>query len=286
MGWLCFALCLNYFMKIKEQIQQKLNDLESDTILIHSDIIQGFEIPFSNREDFLISHIKEIRALNTNLDIWMPTFNYDFCKDGSYVINESPSKVGVISEYFRKNIAEWRTPIPVFSFAGTGEKPIFDIAQIIDPFGTDSGFQILHEKDALLMHYGSSLSSSTILHYAERISNKIYYRYDKLFLGKIIPNSGKEINVSFNFHVRPSGNYLDYDWIKIEKDLFENNILFLFSEGRTRILLCKIKELISYWLERMAKDPLYFLDNESKLWVKPLLEKLGRPFLITDFEKI
>lgn len=271
-------------MTLKEQIQQKLNELLGDTILIHSDIMQGFEIPYKNREALLISHIQEIRSLNTNLSIWMPTFNYDFCKGNSYIIKDSPSQVGVLSEYFRKNIAEWRTPIPVFSFAGTGEKPVLDISRVIDPFGYHSAFHVLYEKDSLLMHYGSSLNSTTILHYAERISNHLCYRYDKLFYGKIIPIDGTEIDITFNFHVRPIGKHLDYDWNKLENDLFENNILFLYKEGRSRVFLCKIKELINFWIDQMIHDPLYLLDDESKIWVEPFLNKLGRPFLITDFE--
>lgn len=271
-------------MSLKEQIQNKINELRSNTILIHSDIMQGFSIPFKNRESFLIDHIQELKSLNTNLNIWMPTFNYDFCKGISYLVEDTPSQVGVLSEYFRRNIADWRTQVPIFSFAGTGQEPLLDISQIIDPFGTNSAFHFLYEKDALLMHYGSALNSTTILHYAERISNHLCYRYDKKFYGKIITTCGEKIDVTFNFHVRPLGKHLDYDWSKIENDLFENNILLLYKEGRSRILICKIKELINFWIDRLTQNPLYLLDSDSKIWVEPLLNKLGRAFLIEDFE--
>jgi len=271
-------------MTLKEQIQDKLNVLSGDTILIHSDIMHGFDIPYRSREDLLISHFQEVRSLCENLSIWMPTFNYDFCKGNKYIIKDTPSQVGVLSEYYRKNIAEWRTQIPVFSFSGTGKEPKIDITNIVDPFGTLSAFQVLYERDALLMHYGSAFKTSTLLHYAERISNQLLYRYDKLFYGQVLPINGKEIDVTFNFHVRPLGKHLDYDWNNIENDLFDNNILFLFEEGQSRILLCKIKKLIDYWIERMTHNPLYLLDNDSKIWVEPLLDTLDRPFLITDFE--
>ena len=271
-------------MKIKEQLKYRLNELESNTILIHSDIMQGFETPFRNKESFLISHMEQIIALNPNLNIWMPTFNYDFFKGDPYSVNNSSSQVGVLTEYFRKNIAQWRTSIPVFSFAGTGEQPILDISNIIDPFGSNSAFHFLYEKDAILMHYGSTLQSSTIIHYAERISNCLSYRYDKLFYGKVALTEEQLIDVRFNFHVRPLGMHLDYDWDKLEKDLLNQKILTIYNEGHCKISLCKVRNLVNYWTERMTQNPLYLLDSESKIWVENLLNKLGRPFLISDFE--
>lgn len=273
-------------MAIREQIQRKLIELGGDTILIHSDIRQGFEIPFINRTTFLNAHIEEIQLLRTNMSIWMPSFNYHFLLKGkSYQVNNSPSQVGVLSEYFRRNAAEWRTPIPVFSFAGMGEQPMLDISGMIDPFGWHSAWNFLYEKDALLMFYGASFNSSTILHYIERVSNCLCYRYDKLFYGKIGKSNGEEVDATLLYHVRPLGTRLVYDVNKIEDDLKKNDFLFLFQESRSVILLCRVRDLVKFCLGMLKKDPLYFLDIDTKLWVEPLLNRLGRPFIITDFEK-
>ncbi|MBN1185612.1 MAG: AAC(3) family N-acetyltransferase [Bacteroidales bacterium] len=271
-------------MKFKNLVQQKLIELESNTILIHSDIMQGFNIPYKNRETFPLSHLNELHSLKTNLIFWMPSFNYDFCKGQPFDIKKTPSQVGALTEYFRKNVAHWRTHVPVFSFSGIGEYPAISIADIIDPFGNESAFHILYNKNALLMHYGSLINTTTILHYAERRSGCLSYRYDKLFVGKVITNNNDELEVKFNFHVRPFGKYIDYDWKKIKNELIENKILFEFKEESCRILLCKIQDLIDYWVNRMKQDPFYLLDNISKAWIEPLVNKLGRSFLITDFE--
>lgn len=286
-----YRLCHNsqvhlLHMTIREQIQRKLIELGGDTILIHSDIRQGFEIPFINRTTFLNAHIEEIQLLRTNMSIWMPSFNYHFLLKGkSYQVNNCPSQVGVLSEYFRRNAAEWRTPIPVFSFAGMGEQPMLDISGIIDPFGWHSAWNFLYEKDALLMFYGASFNSSTILHYIERVSNCLCYRYDKLFYGKIGKSNGEEIDATLLYHVRPLGTRLVYDVNKIEDDLKKNDVLFLFQESRSVILLCRVRDLVKFCLGMLKQDPLYFLDIDTKLWVEPLLNRLGRPFIITDFEK-
>jgi len=273
-------------MTINDQIQLKLIELGGDIILIHSDIRQGFEIPFINKTTFLNAHIEKIKLLRTNMSIWMPSFNYDFVQKGkSYQVNNCPSQVGVLSEYFRRNDAEWRTPIPVFSFAGMGEQPILDISGMINPFGWNSAWMFLYEKNALLMFYGASFNSSTILHYIETVSNCLCYRYDKLFYGKIEKSNGEEIDATLVYHVRPMGRRLVYDVNRTEDDLKKNDILFLFQESRSVILLCRVRDLVNFCLGKLKQDPLYFLDIETKLWVEPLLNRLGRPFIITDFEK-
>jgi aminoglycoside N3'-acetyltransferase len=271
-------------MKIKEQIQNELAEINADIILIHSDIRHGFEIPIRSEADFFSMNIDELKSLIPGRGIWMPAFNYDFSKEVPFDTRNTPSQVGALTEYFRKNVAEWRTPVPFFSFAGTEEQPKTDISRIVDPVGPESAFQALYDKGALLMHYGSSFSTTTILHFAERMSGCLSYRYDKVFPGKVITSSGKEVDVVLNYHVRPLNKHLDYDWDKIEKDLVENQILHSFAEGRTRLSLCKIMTLTDYWKERIMQDPLYLLDSESRMWAEPFLDKLGRPFLISDFE--
>ena len=273
-------------MNIKEHIQQKLVDYSTDTLLIHSDLMQGFEIPFKGRESFVISHIEELFSLKPDASLWMPAFNYGFCKGDDFDVKNTPSQVGPLSEYFRKNRAQWRTEVPVFSFSGTGNCPSIHTAQIIDPFDRNSAFQYLYEKDAVLIHYGSALNASTVIHYAERISNRLSYRYDKIFNGSIITAENNSIAVQLNFHVRPMGKHLDYNWEKLENELIENNIITKHQEGRTRILLCRIRDLVDFWVQNMKNNPLYLLDDESTAWVEPLLQTLGRPFLQSDFETV
>ena len=37
-------------------------------------------------------------------------------------------------------------------------------------------------------------------------------------------------------------------------------------------------------IDKIKIDPFYLLDNESKKWVMPKVNKLGRGFLLADFE--
>ena len=137
-----------------------------------------------------------------------------------------------------------------------------------------------------MLFRSSTIRSSTILHYAERESGVLTYRYDKLFSGRVRSSDNSIHSVKFNFHVRPMGRHLDYNWTVIESDLVSKGILSVFSENQTLILLCEVDKLVNFWISKLRENPLYLLDSESKAWVEPLLDKLGRSFLISDFENL
>jgi aminoglycoside 3-N-acetyltransferase len=271
---------------IAKKIKTFFGHEQEPIVLVHSDLMHGFQLPFTKRSELLALHYNELNELHDHLNVVMPTFNYDFCGGSIFDVKYSKSQVGVLSEYFRNYISKWRTPIPVFSFAGNGKNPGCNLEANIDPFGTNSVFDYLYENNAWLLHYGSPLSSSTILHYAERMSGELCYRYDKVFNGIVVDKENKEFNVAIKYHVRPLTERLEYNWIKIEEDIIKEKILIKFQDGETRISICKIKDLIAFWVHKMREDPFYFLDMASKAWIIPRLNKLGRAFLIADFESI
>lgn len=267
--------------KLLSSIRKLVDNFNSPSIFVHSDLLRSikFNIPPDNR--LLDAHCKLL--LGFGKDIYMPTFNYDYTKTRCFNVEHDVSKIGAINEHFRLNYANWRTPVPVFSVAGTGGFPDIDKDEIIDPFNERSVFAYLHKSDALMMYYGASFSSTTILHYIERVSGFLTYRYDKLFPGKVTID-GQENNVVLKLHVRPMGKNLTYDWNRLEEDLTIDNLLIPFINGVTRIKLIRIKDLYNFWIEKIKKDNLYFLDRVSRDWVEPTLDKLGRRFLLSDFE--
>lgn len=271
-------------MEIFDKVINSVANINPNRVLIHSDIMKGFPVKFTNRYSFTTQHIELLTKLYNSIPIWMPTFNYNFCRGEVYSIKESPSQLGVLSEFFRKNVADWRTITPVFSIAGSGVKPGLTIQDEIDPFNENSAFHLLNNDKSLIMHYGSELKHTTLIHYVERISQRLSYRYDKVFVGTIKDENEKEYNVKLKYHVRPMGYHLDYNWEKLYYDLKANKILLDFNEGNTSILLIKANELIQFWCEEIEEDHFYLLDNKSKNWILPKLDKLGRSFLQSDFE--
>ena len=108
------------------------------------------------------------------------------------------------------------------------------------------------------------------------------YRYWKKFHGKIIHN-GKQSNITLNSHFRPMGMHLDYDWNNIMTDLCNEGILHKFNSN---IMVIDANKLVHFWCEKLSDNHLYLLDEESRKWVEPKLELLGRSFISQDFEGV
>ena len=253
-----------------------------ENTLVHSDINFGISVPFK-KETFLKDHLYKLYEITNDSELFFPSFNYDFLKNNIYDISLDKSQVGILSEYFRQTTSSWRSKVPVFSF--TGNKPLkLILRKTIDPFDENSFFNYLYNNNSAMMHYGSSFRTTTLIHYVERISKFLFYRYDKVFNGYIYDNKNLLNETSFLYHVRPHGYKMDYNWNKLEKDLVEQGILITYKNRKTKIMYFCIKELVDFWLDKIKEDNFYFLNNESKNWIIPMVDKLGRGFKITDFE--
>lgn len=256
-----------------------------NNVLVHTDIIGGVKFPLKDKKSFLDLHFNFLMDYCGNRNIFFPSFNYDCLKTGIFNIDTDPIQVGVLNEYIRREKIFERNKVPVFSFLSSSsfKTNIINNKTIIDPFGEDSLFNELYKKNSFLFHYGSNIKSSTIIHFIERISNKLLYRYDKFFKISIVSNDDI-IKIILKYHVRPFGFNLDYDWVKLEKELIDSGILFKYNSGRTKLLGIKISDLVDFWLEKLNDDPLYLLSRETRSSVESMLDKFGRGFQLNDFE--
>lgn len=271
-------------LQIKKDIEKFISLNGGSHVLIHSDVLFGFKVKFENQEQFLNEHCLELINICAPLDVIMPTFNYDFCQGKSYNVEKDESQVGTLSEYFRKNFSTWRTSTPVFNFSGTGSPPITNEGNTIDPFDHSSLFSFLDKNKGILIHYGSGFHTTTLIHYLERISNQLIYRYNKVFSGEVIDLTKQRKNIKLVYHVRPMGVLLEYDWEKLEQDLINENILLKFKKGRTQIMIARIDKIINFWLSKIKSDSFYLINSNTRTIIEQKYKELKRPFLITDFE--
>ena len=256
-----------------------------ENVLVHTDILRGFKFPSTDRNEFLDNHYKFIMNLIGDKNVFFPSFNYSCLTNGEYNVITDEVKVGLLNEYIRSNKNFTRSLMPVFNFLSIDDHFNFKINNnmILDPFGKNSLFNHLYLNNGYLLHYGSKFSTSTIIHFVERMANRLLYRYDKLF-DIVIINESKKINVKLNYHVRPKYFDLTYDWNKIEDDLVAKNMLDIFVMGRTQIKGVKIKNLVNFWLKNLNADPYYFVDIPTKQRIKEKLKCTNCSLKIDDFE--
>ena len=257
-------------------------------LLVHTDAqATRLLVPKSTtRSELLASHLGNITELADGRDVWMPTFNYDFCRTGHFDCLDDQSAVGPISEHFRTCGSAWRTICPVFNFAGIGPEPDCHIEDggLVDPFDASSVFAQLVDRDGSVVWYGAPFSSTTLIHHVEAICGRPLYRYDKFFPGTV-QCKGTASNVTIRYHVRPNGLVLEYDWPRLLNEMTEAGIIKSI-EPRAQLFSARARRMVEFWSDRLSEDPLHLLDRPTRFWVEDWLEKLGRRFEQRDFEDV
>jgi len=128
----------------------------------------------------------------------VPTFNFSWCEDynktgkGYFDVDNTPSKMGILTEFVRKMPGSKRSAVPIYSVAVHG-KLADELSSISDRhvFGRDSIFGKLHRLNAWIMIIGLSYNNSfTFVHYVE-VMEGCDYRYDKDFSGEIVVGGKK-----------------------------------------------------------------------------------------------
>ena len=242
-----------------------------ESVLVHCDSINTLNlINFRSSPDLIIQkHWENILFLTDSRSVYIPAFNYDFPRKKEFDLYNTPSQVGAISEFVRKSKANWRTNDPMFSFSVRGPKLLINSnLEDIKSFGRNSIFETLSNMSAGILLYGANFNSTTAIHHAESLLN-VPYRYKKNFAGKLLINK-KQFNISYSSHFRPFGKYLDYRWDYLLKDLIKNNIIQKISPF---IYYLSLNQLINFWTKNIKEDIFYLIDNKSRLWVEPMLDK-------------
>jgi aminoglycoside 3-N-acetyltransferase len=269
----------------KSTIAELIGSMGSGPLFVHSDPFRAARLvpPVRDRGAYLDSHVALLRDAAGDRALWLPSFNYDFPKTHVFDVVASESQLGSIPERFRTHAAEWRTPIPIFSVAGMGTQPRPAWGDSTDPFGDDSVFATLVQNDGVVLYYGETFHYNTIVHYAERLAGGPVYRYDKIFPGRVVMNNRSEVEGSLNYHVRPAGTGLDYDWPRLLDEALAAGVCRRM-DGAPELLVASARGLRDHWTSELAADPFALLDAETRKWAEPAVEKLGRRFVLSDFE--
>jgi len=278
----------NRINEIKEVINSYKN---TSTVLIHSDLYVSSKLLLENkiygRTELLKQHFEIIEKIFPDFNVWMPAFNYDFFTTHIFDVERDKVQLGPFPEYFRTNIAYWRTPIPILSFCGTGIEPKVNLSDKVELYDNHPAYHDILKKNGIIFHYGTNFSATAFIHFIESYEGKPLYRYDKSFSGKVIDKDGNVSEHKIILHVRPYGKHLiTYNLYEIQKELIKENIMKSIKINNGEFYVIPCRELLEFFKMKIAKDPFYLLHKSSREWVEPKVEELGRRFHIGDFEKV
>ena len=259
---------LTYDIKFLETL------LSNTNTVIHSDILKVGLVKKYSVADNISIYLNFLSSIATSNNIFLPSFNYDFCKTGKYSQFESESQVGALSKAFGKLDGIYRTSSPVFNFY-TPDKTKIEIPppKSSNPFDESSIFSFFQNNSSQLLFLGAPLHTNTYIHRIEEIF-KVPYRFIKEFKGIIKLSDNIEYEHTLKYRVRPLvENSCTYDWPKINAELIYNKIFKEIIVGNCTCYLANISNLTKFWSLKLSNDIYYFLTDESKMVSQKLPNK-------------
>ncbi len=190
---------------IKQAAAECLSGLKiarGDTVFLHSDAIVVAQFPGLDAEQRIHALLDAIDDyLGPNGTLVLPTFTYSFTKNEVFDVLKTPSTVGMITDIFRRRPGVSRNADPIFSVAASGAgRAEFAGTNSRECFGADSIFGLLHRRNAWIAGLGCGFNT-TFVHYVEKCAG-VNYRYEKLFTGTIVADSGSQRRSEASYFVR------------------------------------------------------------------------------------
>jgi aminoglycoside 3-N-acetyltransferase len=210
-------------------------------LMLHSDAIflaQTQLMHIEERYALFFDALDEVLGPEGTLVI--PTFTYSATKGEPFVVEETPSIVGELTEYFRKLPGVLRSRDPIFSVAVRGDKAQeFSNVEVEDSFGANSVFDLLNRYDAWLGCLAGKFLM-TYTHFVEQAVN-VDYRYFKEFEYTIIEN-GVSQEGSLRFFVRDLERESDMDLSHLKRVLTKKKLLHTVTMGRFYAYMVKCRD--------------------------------------------
>ena len=223
---------------------------KGDIVLLHSDIKR---LLLDLKSDGIKLDIKIIidsflDSIGLDGTLIMPLFNFGFTKGETFNINSTPSKMGILTEFFRKNFKILRTGHPIYSFAVIGkEYKKFSNVDNYSGYAENSPFGILKKLNGKIAILDlEDQNAMTFYHHVEEV-HKVEYRYFKKFTGNYVDKKLNEKSKTYSLfvrnlelgittHVNPAGELLwkeglykgDKPFVKSGLRTIKSNQLFNF----------------------------------------------------------
>ena len=206
--------------------------------------------------------------------ILMPVFSRPAPR---FLMSETPSRTGLVTETFRRMPGVVRSPHPTHSVAVWGDRAqeIADGHEQASGLGVDSPFRRLAKMGGLVVFVGCNSRSSSIVHVAEAIAqvpylNVSYPGYD-VPMTVVYPDGRERV-------VEPRENPGDSSgFLVVEEELRRRGLVREAMVGQARTMVMKGADVIETALELLRQDLAALLCQRPDCPVCPQAREAVRP---------
>lgn len=247
-----------------DEFKEALVDIglaKDDNVFIHTSLKTIGKYEDLKHPDLLNIIKKTIfDIIGENGFIAVPTFNFNFAKGDDFDVDNTPSdKMGVFSEFIRKNTSSKRTSHPMHSISILG-KNSDHIASLEGntEFSEGSAFDYLLKMKCKILFLGDSFTE-TFFHIAEE-KTKVPYRFWKTFRGNLIKNSLKN-SIEIQYYARKLEESPEpiIDVQKLFKFLDGRDIFNKSNNEKINLMICSSNSYVDNCLIKLKENSKFFL---------------------------
>jgi aminoglycoside 3-N-acetyltransferase len=189
----------------------------------------------------------------------MPTFTYSACKAEVFDPLLTPSKVGALTEFFRKLPGVRRTHHAIFSYAVEGPRSEDVLGACLDEaFGSHTVFDYLYRINAKYVLLGVNMAKGATNTYYSEQKFGVPYRYNKIF-NALTLTGGKLLESEINYFVRDlSLNYSD-DWSALQRDAISGGIALLERFNGQPLIAYQAQDMDHFININLKNNPDYLI---------------------------
>jgi aminoglycoside 3-N-acetyltransferase len=204
----------------------------------------------------------------------MPVFSRPAPK---FVMQETPSRTGLVTETFRRMPGVVRSSHPTHSVAvwGADAEEIARGHEQATGLGADSPFHRLARMGGLVVLLGCDSRSSSIIHVAEAIAQvpylEVFYPGYDITMTVVYPDGRERL-------VEPRENPGDSSaFLVVEEEMRRRGLIHDGLVGQARTMVMKGMDIIETALALLRKDPASLLCQRPDCRVCPRSRELARP---------
>ena len=249
------------------EVLRRIGVERGDCLLVHSDITSLLEANLTVPS--IIGQLLD--ALGNEGTLVLPTFNFGWCDGAGFDHRRTPSQMGLLTEWARRDPRFVRTAHPVYSFAVAGRRQAdFMVYDQPNAYGVGSGFDIVHNLDGKILAMGLPWSQSmTFFHYIEE-QERVPYRYFKPFAGRYRDTVGKLTKREYFLYVRNLETGVETYLEDAERHFLENGFAKETQSLGTRFILVGAKELYEESAKELRLNPQFLHRINTADLAKPM----------------